>query len=105
MAVVHEMAAGMGGIRTAGDLVARAQMSKAMKINEAKEYVAGKLGISVFDLSDSHLMKELREQLDIGHVQARDQASYGIEAKFNIARVLELKINSVENFKRKVKIS
>ena len=71
---VHEMAAGMGNF-IAGDSVARAQMSKAMKINEAKEYVAGKLGISVYDLSDSHLMKELREQLDIGHVQARDQAS------------------------------
>ena len=60
MAVAHEVASGMGGIRTAGDLVARVQMSKAMKIKEAKEYVAEKLGVSVFDLSDSHLMKELR---------------------------------------------
>jgi archaellin len=105
MAVMHEVASGMGGIRTAGDLVARVQMSKAMKIKEAKEYVAEKLGVSVIDLSDSYLMKELREQLDIGHVQVRDRASYGIEAKFNIAKTLDIKINSVENFKRKVKMS
>lgn len=93
----------MGGIRTAGDLVARVQMSKALKIKEAKEYVAEKLGVSVIDLSDSNLMKELREQMDIGHVQVRDKASHGIEAKFNIAKLLDIKINSVENFKRKVK--
>lgn len=104
MAVTHEVASGMGGIRTAGDLVARVQMSKAMKIKEAKEYVAKKIGVSVIDLSDSNLMKELREQMDIGHVQVQDKASYGIEAKFNIAKVLDIKINSVENFKRKVKM-
>jgi hypothetical protein len=104
MAVMHEVASGMGGIRTAGDLVARVQMSKAMKIKEAKEYVAEKLGVSVINLSDSYLMKELREQLDIGHVQVQDGASYGIESKFNIAKVLDVKINSVENFKRKVKM-
>jgi dimethylamine--corrinoid protein Co-methyltransferase len=104
MAVIHEVASGMGGIRTAGDLVARVQMSKAMKIKEAKKYVAEKLGVSVIDLSDSYLMKELREELDIGHVQVRDRASYGIEAKFNISKVLDIKINSVENFKRKVKM-
>ncbi len=104
MAIAHEVASGMGGIRTAGDLVARMQVSKAMKLKEAKSYVAGKLGISVFDLTDSYVMKELREQLDIGHVQARHQAAYGMEAKFNIARLLDLEINSVNLFKRKIKM-
>ena len=46
----------MGGIKTAGDLVARMQLNK-MRLTEAKEYVAGKLGVSVFDLSDSTTMR------------------------------------------------
>ena len=104
MAITHEMSAGMGGIRTAGDLVARAQMAKGMKIKDAKEFVAGKLGVSVFELCDEAVMKELREQLDFGHVQARIDASYGIQAKFNIARALGIEIRSVENFKRLAKL-
>lgn len=40
MCITHSLASGMGGVRTAGDLVARMQMSRNMKINEAKEYVA-----------------------------------------------------------------
>jgi len=55
MALTHMHASGMGGIRTAGDLVARMQMSKKMRLNEAKAYVAGKLKISVADLSDEKL--------------------------------------------------
>jgi len=104
MAITHEVASGMSGIRTAGDLVARMQMSKGMKLMDAKEYVAGKLGISTFDLSDSNLMKELREQYDIGTVLDRRNASNGLEAKFNIARLLDIKINSVERFKSKIKM-
>ncbi|ATW27251.1 dimethylamine methyltransferase [Candidatus Formimonas warabiya] len=102
MAVMHEVTTGMGGIRTAGDLVARMQMLKGMKLKDAKEYVAGKLGVDLFDLSDSYVMKELREQLDIGTVLDRANASFGMEAKFNIARVLDIPINSVNKFKRKV---
>jgi len=99
---MHEVTTGMGGIRTAGDLVARMQMLKGMKLKDAKEYVAGKLGVDLFDLSDSYVMKELREQLDIGTVLDRANASFGMEAKFNIARVLDIPINSVNKFKRKV---
>ncbi|ATW26131.1 dimethylamine methyltransferase [Candidatus Formimonas warabiya] len=102
MAVTHEVATGMGGIRTAGDLVARMQMLKGMKLKDAKEYVAGKLGVSVFDLSDSNMMKEIREQLDIGHVLDRTKCANGMEAKFNIARVLDIEINSVNRFKSKI---
>ncbi|KKL57758.1 hypothetical protein LCGC14_2232220 [marine sediment metagenome] len=47
MAVSHGIASGMGGIRTAGDLVAWMQISRKMKIDEAKQYVAKKLGIEV----------------------------------------------------------
>ena len=35
----HAQASGMGGMRAAGDLVARMQMSKRMRLKEAKELV------------------------------------------------------------------
>ncbi|ATW24429.1 dimethylamine methyltransferase [Candidatus Formimonas warabiya] len=98
MEITHEMAAGMGGIRTAGDLVARVQLSKAMKIDAAKQYVAEKLAISRAELADPIVMGELRADLDIGRVQPPDGAAIGIEAKFNIARLLDIRINSVTKF-------
>ena len=52
---MHEMAAGMGGVRTAGDLVAR-MVFKGMRLGEAKEYVAGKLNCAVEDLADEYAM-------------------------------------------------
>ncbi|MDA8228055.1 MAG: hypothetical protein M0T74_10240, partial [Desulfitobacterium hafniense] len=91
---------GMGGIRTSGDLVARV-MSKGRKIREAKEYVAKKLGVSTFDLSDESLMKELREEFNIGHVLARPGAAIGMEAKIRIAKLLDIEINSVNRFRSK----
>ena len=101
MAAVHELASGMGGIRTAGDLVARMVM-RGMKLNDAKKYVADKLHCSVFDLSDSFAMKEIRESLDICTVLDRKGASNGMEAKFNIEKILGIEIPSVTNFKKKV---
>lgn len=95
----------MGGIRTAGDLVARLQLSKAMKIDEAKKYVADKLRISTAELSDESVMAEVREKLDIGRIQPPDGAALGIQAKFRIAKLLDLKINSVELFLEKAGIA
>ena len=42
----HTQAVGMGGMRAAGDLVARLQMTRGMRLPEAKTYVADKLGVS-----------------------------------------------------------
>ena len=56
----------MGGMRAAGDLVARMQMTRGMKIDEAKAYVADKLSISVSDLTDPVIMTEIRQDLEIG---------------------------------------
>jgi hypothetical protein len=47
--IVHIMAAGMGCIRTSGDLVAWMQMTRRMKLADAKQYVADKLEIAVID--------------------------------------------------------
>jgi len=96
--VAHEIAAGMGGIRTAGDLVLRLQLAKGMKIHEAKKYVAEKLGISTVELSDCAVMREIREDLNLGRPMPPDRTAKGIEAKIRIAKLLDIRINSVERF-------
>ena len=93
----------MGGIRTAGDLVARMQMTRKMRINEAKAYVADKLKVSPTDLSNEHVMREVREELDIGIITAVPGCAKGIEAKARIANLLGVRINSVERLKSKIR--
>jgi len=103
MHIAHSIASGMGGMRTAGDLVARMQMSRSMKIKEAKEYVASKLKVSVSDLADPVVMSEVREDLDIGRVNALPRVAKGIDAKFRIAKLLGIEINCVNKFKDRIK--
>jgi len=98
MAVTHESTAGMGGIRSAGDLVFRMELQK-MRINDAKKFVADKLRVSISDLSDCAVMKDLREELNIGTVQSRPNAGVGIQTKFRIADLLGIPINSVDLFR------
>ena len=99
MPLAHIMAAGMGGIRTAGDLVAWMQMTRRMKLAEAKKYVADKLGIGVMDLTDEDVMFSLRGDLGIGIVTGDPGKQTGITAKFKIAELLGIEINSVNFFK------
>lgn len=103
MSVAHYMASGMGGIRTSGDLVARAEFAKNMKIGDAKEFVAKKLGISVFDISDEEIMREQREELGIGVVTGLSGSPVGIPAKMNIEDLLGMKINSCEHFRNMIR--
>ena len=100
MAISHGIASGMGGMRTAGDLVARMQMSRGLRIDEAKQYVADKLRIAVADLSDPIVMSEVREDLRLGRVNLVDGAPKGMDAKFRIADLLGIDINCVNLFKR-----
>jgi dimethylamine--corrinoid protein Co-methyltransferase len=99
MAITHAIASGMGGMRTAGDLVARMQMTRGMKIQEAKAYVADRLGASVTDLTDPVLMGEAREDLKLGVLHPRGGSPKCMEAKFNIARLLDIDINCVRRFR------
>ena len=99
MHIAHIVASGMGGIRTSGDLVAWMQMTRKMKITEAKHYVAGKLGVDVMDLTNEELMRELREDLGIGVITSIAGGPKGIRAKLKIAELLGIKINSVELFR------
>ena len=94
----------MGGIKTAGDMVLRMQLMHGMKIDEAKEYVAKKLGVTVFDLCDPRIMTELREDLGLGVLMPVVGTATGMAAKMRIAEKLGIKINSVERFKEKAGI-
>ena len=91
-------------MRTAGDLVARMQLNRGMRIDAAKSYVADKIGASVPDLADSVAMAELREDLDIGVVCEAPGVANGIDAKFKIAKLLDLDINCVNMFKKRIGI-
>ena len=91
----------MGGVRTAGDMVLRMQLAKKMKIDEAKAYVASKLGVTVEDLSDVVTMTDIRTDLGLGlcHVEPSAKEINGIMAKCRIEEVLGIPINSVRRFK------
>ena len=98
------MACGMGGMRTAGDLVAWMQLTRKMKIVEAKRHVAAKLGISTLDLSDETVMREIREKLRIGCVTAISGSPKGVAAKYRISELLDITIPSVNIFKAQIRL-
>jgi dimethylamine--corrinoid protein Co-methyltransferase len=103
MPISHIMTSGMSGIRAAGDLVARMELSKSMRIGEAKDYVAKKLDVTTDDLSDEYIMRELREELGIGVVTSVAGAPKGIAAKMNIEKLLDLNINCCDKFRGQLK--
>ena len=104
MAITHAHASGMGGMRGAGDLVARVQMSKGMRIEEAKAYVADKLKVSVSELTDPVIMTEVRQDLKLGMITPMPGCPKGIEAKFNIADVLDININCLNRFRERASL-
>jgi dimethylamine--corrinoid protein Co-methyltransferase len=103
MQIAHIFASGMGGIRTSGDLVAWMQLTKKMKLAEAKKYVASKLGIELRDLTNEEVMRQLREDLGIGTTTSVAGGPKGIRAKLKVAELLGIPINSVELFKSQIK--
>ena len=103
MPITHIMTSGMSGIRAAGDLVARMEFSKNMRLNDAKDYVAKKLGVSTMELSDEYVMRDLREELGIGVITSVAGAPKGIAAKMNIEKLLDVKINCCEKFRGKLR--
>ncbi len=100
MPVAHAVASGLGGMRAAGDMVARLQMAKGMRLAEAKEYVAGRLGVGERELTDSTLMQEVRGELGIGRIYDSEGPHpldpSPLEAKLNISRLLDLPLNGVK---------
>jgi len=103
MDVTHALAAGMGGIRTAGDLVARMQMSRGMRLKEAK-------GVRRREarLHGPRPQRQLRHGADPGgegpgpdpdHSNLHPGEPNAMMAKFRIAELLGIRINSVEKFR------
>ncbi len=75
------------------------QLTKKMKIAEAKQYVAQKLGVEITDLVNEEVMRQLREDLGIGIITSVAGSPKGIRAKLKIAELLGVPINSVDLFK------
>ncbi len=97
--MAHILASCMGGIRTSGDLVAWMQITRKMKIDEAKAYVANRLKVDPLDLTDEEVMRPIREDLGIGMVTSVAGSPKGIRAKWKIAELLDISIRSVDLFK------
>ena len=100
--IAHIMASCMGGIRTAGDLVAWMQMTRKMKIQDAKRYVAKKLEVDVLELTNEQVMRERRRALKIGTVTSIAGSPKGIRAKWKVAELLDINIRSVDLFKKQL---
>ena len=93
----------MGGVRTAGDLVAWMQFTRKMKIDTAKAYVADRLNLKVSDLTDETVMNQVRAEKGISSV-IPDHVEYtGIAAKTKVARLLDIKIHSVDLYEQHLK--
>ena len=75
------------------------QMTRRMKIDEAKAYVAQKLGVEQIDLTNEDAMRQIREDLGLGTVVSIAGSPKGIRAKKKIAELLGITIRSVELFK------
>ena len=90
----------MGGIRTAGDLVAWMQLTRKMKIDQAKASVAQKLNLETNNLTDETVMAQVRSDKGLGSV-IPDHIEYtGIAAKSKIARLLGINIHSVDLYEK-----
>ena len=99
MPVAHAVASGMNGLRAAGDLVARLEMTRGMRLADAKQHVADRLGAGVADLAAPLVMHELRGELRLGRVFEAETTYPGdpspLEAKCNIAERLGVPVNGV----------
>lgn len=105
MPSAHATACGMNGLRASGDLVARMQMTRGLRLPEAKRVVAERLGVSRDDLSDCVAMQEVRTELGLGRIIDSEApfpgAASAMEAKMNIADLFELPINCVDRFRER----
>jgi hypothetical protein len=104
MGGAHANAAGMGGMRAAGDLVARLQMTRGMRLAQAKRYVSDRLRVAEIDLSDPVVMHEVRGEFGLGRIPyggsgVSPALPLAMEAKFRVAELLDVPINCVERFR------
>ena len=78
------------------------QIARGMRIQEAKAYVAERLGVSPSDLSDPLAMEDVRRQHGLGRITTFEMSypteSSAMESKFRIAELLGLPVNCVQRF-------
>ncbi len=78
------------------------QMTRGMRLEQAKAHVAERLGVSAFELSDPLVMHDVRREYGLGLIPVQEltypNEPGAIEAKFHISEVLEVPINSVQKF-------
>ena len=83
--------------------MARMQITRGMRLPEAKTYVAERLGASPSDLSDPLAMEDARREHGLGRITTFEMSypaeSSAMEAKFNIAGLLDVPINCVTRFR------
>lgn len=79
------------------------QMTRRMRLPEAKAHVAESLGVGVADLSDPVTMTDVRRAHGLGAIPTEETAStedaLALEAKVNISRVLGVPVRSVERLR------
>ena len=102
VAIAQIVSSCMGGVRTAGDLVAWMQLTRRMKIDQAKAYVAQKLNVNVSDLTDESVMAKVRAELGLGSVIPDHVEYMGIAAKCKVAELLDVPIHSVSLYKKQL---
>ena len=78
------------------------QMTRGMRLDQAKRHVAERLCVSTAELSDPLIMHDVRRELGLGLIPVQEltypNEPGAIEAKFHISEVLEVPINSVQKF-------
>ena len=70
--------------------MARMQLRHKMRLPEAKKYAADKPKVGVMDLADSTVLRGLRQELDVAVIAAVPGARRRIEAKRDIAELLDV---------------
>lgn len=79
------------------------QFAKNMKIDEAKKYVADKLEIDPFQLTEEGYVRDIREKEGIGVVTGQPNTPKGMPAKMNIEKVLGITISNCEHYRNQLK--
>jgi dimethylamine--corrinoid protein Co-methyltransferase len=82
------------------DLLAGTQ--DAAQRAEIPALTADKLRIDIIDLADEEVMRQIREDLDIGIITSVAGSAKGVAAKWKIAELLDIEINSVNLFRSKI---
>lgn len=82
------------------------QITRGMRLAQAKEHVAGRLGVSPLDLADPIAMAHVRSELRLGRLhdgtEFDDDPPSPMESKMRIAALLDIPIGCVGHFREQI---